>query len=243
MRHVVITRFNMPFPGGKYLDRDWLRQRFDLCDMFCFPSLRTQTCREFSWLILFHMRLPVEFYDRIAYYAVGVDVIPHFTTKPDPIGMRRALCEHWETEPEWIITTRLDSDDALSRDHIERVQNAAQAGRREFLEFPRGWVWSEGNVTPRTYPKNPFLSLVEPFDGFQTAYCVPHPRAADAAPVRTVDDRPAWLQVVHGGNVSNRVPRASGDWRPAEALLDTFSFRLAPTVPRIAEPRQSESGQ
>lgn len=176
-KHIVITRFNVPFDCNCHLDNEWIGRRFDLCDALCFPSLQGQTIRNFSWMPVFHVNTPARWYSRIAKYAKKVNTVPVFLASFDPDSLRRALRDRWRKMPEWIISTRLDSDDALARDHIARVQSLADFTRREFLNFQLGWIWRRGQICIRTYPSNPFLSLIEQSECFQSCYCVPHPRA------------------------------------------------------------------
>ncbi len=239
-KHIVITRFNVPFDCNCHLDNEWIGRRFDLCDALCFPSLQGQTIRNFSWMPVFHVNTPARWYSRIAKYAKKVNTVPVFLASFDPDSLRRALRDRWRKMPEWIISTRLDSDDALARDHIARVQSLADFTRREFLNFQLGWIWRRGQICIRTYPSNPFLSLIEQSECFQSCYCVPHPRAASAAPIRQIADLPAWLQVVHGGNLSTHVPNGEHKWFPAETLYDSFELRLD-RLAAIGEPSVSKN--
>src|SRR5699024_5631983 len=60
-------------------------------------------------------------------------------------------------------------------------------------------------VYERTDRVNAFCSVVEPADAPLTCWVDWHNRLSRHMPVREIRGAPAWLQVVHGSNVSNRV--------------------------------------
>src|SRR5260370_36729053 len=70
---------------------------------------------------------------------------------------------------------------------------------------------------------NPFMSVVEPIDSFQTVWCAPHSQIAERWPVRQIADSPMWTQIVHGSNVINRLESTA--WR-RPALLAIGAFPL-----------------
>ena len=104
-----------------------------------------------------------------------------------------------------LVTTRLDSDDALSANYLAQVLEAA-AGWRGFINAPRGYRLCEGNVVRCVDRAGPFLSFVEELCGRspQTVFQVRHDRAEQRGPVLQLKGRPNWLQVLHGGNLANR---------------------------------------
>ena len=106
----------------------------------------------------------------------------------------------------YLITTRLDNDDALSNDHMASVQRAFQDQSREFISFPFGLQSLRGHLYNVYWTANPFLSLIERVgnDGrFTTVFCVAHDRVRDQGKVRGIVDAPQWLQVLHGSNLHN----------------------------------------
>lgn len=63
--HFVLTRFNIPFMMHSNVslvtDTKYLQNRFSLFIDYCFPSLKQQTCQNFSWIVLFDERTPKAF--------------------------------------------------------------------------------------------------------------------------------------------------------------------------------------
>ena len=58
IKHIVITRFNLKIwqkdkSNKTTLGEDWMEERFNLFERFCFPSLMHQSDKNFRWLCLF----------------------------------------------------------------------------------------------------------------------------------------------------------------------------------------------
>jgi hypothetical protein len=109
-------------------------------------------------------------------------------------------------EPEWLLTTRLDNDDGLHEDFAARVQDAQTLQRAEVLNGPVGIILCGDRAYRQRHLSNAFISLSEPFSARKTIFEVQYHIHADKFyPVRQLEPEPMWLQVIHGGNVSNRV--------------------------------------
>jgi hypothetical protein len=186
----------------------WLDHRLKLFEDFCLPSVVSQTDQNFEWFIYFDELTPVDYLERIKV----------ITAKYKNISIK--LCALWETavvakdiaesvddNTKWIITTRLDNDDGLHRDFVSSL-HAASGEKEEFLNFPRGIIFYSGKCYLYQHLSNAFMSLVEPVTNPHTVWCVAHEQAATIAPVRQLSDAPAFLQVVHDKNVSNK-PRGT----------------------------------
>src|SRR5262249_1091214 len=80
---------------------------------------------------------------------------------------------------------------------------------------------------------NAFITLSEPTEGFRSVWGNTHEEAPQVAPVRQVDDRPGWLQVIHDRNISNRV---RGRRAPATRLHEEFSLDFGDEVAADSAP-------
>ena len=120
----------------------------------------------------------------------------------------------------YLITTRLDNDDAISSDHLAAVQGEFAEQGKEFVTFPVGMQLYRGHLYNVVWSSNPFLSLIEKVgsDGhFSTVCCVAHTRVHSAGRVRSLMRPPAWLQVIHGDNLGNSLrgwPRIRSESHP-----------------------------
>lgn len=241
--HAVMTRFNMPTPGRESQIRNrpgWLAGRFDLFERHCLPSIAAQTSRDFHWVIYFDVETPQEFRDRIERCRQVFPFTPYFTEFFPGEGWPRSLRETLGQTTPWLLTTRFDSDDALSMDHVARLQAAVSRERptgRVSFNLTEGIVIGDGRVYAHSHPCNAFASWFEPWDDqARTCMSINHMRMAEFGPILQVDGPAAWLQVVHGGNVSNKV---RGRRVGAEALRGRFpegvAGELKPTsVPEMA---------
>jgi hypothetical protein len=239
-RHAIITRFNVRYreTAHKWLEAKgvnplWLAERFDLFEKYCLPTVLAQTCQEFVWFIYFDSATPPVFIERAHRVRAGRDNIRIvFCDVYDQGLLERDLRGELVPEPEWLLTTRLDNDDGLQRDFVKRLHETLRFSGTEALNFPNGIVYAGRRTYLYRHESNAFLSLLEPFDDFKTVLFVQHPEMPKVAPVRQIEGDPAWLQVVHQSNISNRV---RGRRVPAARALEGFAVAGEGTAPQRSE--------
>ena len=206
--HVILTRFNLATPGREFAIRTqpgWLDGRFDLFRTWCLPAMGAQTDARFRWLVFFDEGTPAPHRAEIERLRREVPFEPVFTGLFASAGWGRAVREVVAPTTEWLLTTRLDSDDALACDFVERLRGAARPEAAAW-NFRHGLIRADDALYAVRHPNNAFFSLSERMDGaIRTASDIQHMRLFEEGPVRQIDGAPAWLQLVHGGNVSNRV--------------------------------------
>ncbi|QLA17683.1 glycosyltransferase [Desulfolutivibrio sulfoxidireducens] len=218
--HFLITRFNVNIEPTDFLPRlgnAWLSLRFDLFQKFCFPFVSGQSRQQFSWLVLFDRQTPKRFAALIRSYERYPNFIPvvcgeYESILPRVIETMRRI----SPDAEWLLTTRLDNDDALARNFMHTVQEAARdilaqhqfPGNRCYMNLPNGLQYHKRALYAFTDPTNAFVSLLEPAASPKTVFWVDHPAIHTKAPVFQIEAPPLWLQTVHGTNVYN-YPRGS----------------------------------
>lgn len=212
VKHFLLTRFNVAAPGREEAIRlrpGWLEGRFDLFRAYCLPSVAAQTRQDFEWIVLFDNETPEEFKVEIsklqAVYFFRAEFTPFF--EMDKIVPRLMKASE---DAEWLLTTRLDSDDILAADHVARLREAINPERPQVVNFFQGLILSIEGTRPRLYSirdyANPFSSLFEPVgSSVRTIWGEKHVDIERLAPITQIGDPPAWLQIVHGSNVSNRI--------------------------------------
>jgi hypothetical protein len=205
--HLLLTRFNTAVdfaPSARRLETNWLSARLALFEQYCLPSVAGQRGAEFDWLVFFDAATPGWFKEQISTFAPPVK--PIFVEGPatDEVIARLVLQTGLVSSP-YLITTRLDNDDAISKDHLALVQGAFRRQDREFITFPFGMQSFRSHLYSVYWPSNPFLSLIERVsDGRPTTvFCVAHDRVGDANKLRKVLCSPQWLQVLHDSNLRN----------------------------------------
>lgn len=208
---VIMTRFNLAMPQRNAIRQrpGWLEGRFDLFERYCLPSVASQTVGDFHWVIYFDIDTPAPFRARIEECRKVFPFIAHFTPHFGAEGWPRSLREILgPPSTRWLVTSRLDNDDALAIDHVERLHTAMaeKPPVRGSINFRKGLLLGGDRVYELDHLSNAFAHHVEPWDDKAvTCRTVNHLKLAEFGPVRQIGGPPAWLQVVHGGNVSNKV--------------------------------------
>ena len=206
--HLLLTRFNTSLefsPSLKRLDRKWLEARLILFEQYCLPSVVTQSCPNFKWLVFCDADSPKWFKEKMDAY--GDLLLPVYIEGPatDQV-IARSVATAGIVSSQYLITTRLDSDDAIGANHLRLVQRAFKRQSRTFLLFPFGLQLYRGQLFNTYWQSNPFLSMIERIstDGsFTTVMCVEHNLVRTAGEVQCIFSVPQWLQVIHGANLQN----------------------------------------
>lgn len=228
--HFLITRFNLlHMPGCSVPDRKtwiaWTNGRFSIFQNFCLPSIINQTNKKFKWLIYFDATTPSEFDDQInslmrydfidICYANGYD---DFQVK-----YSQDIQQRISSNTKWIITSRLDNDDCLHCQAIERIQKEFIPVDRFMISLTLGYVYSmeSQKLSKYYYPMSPFISLIEKSGSVAGIFQKSHIawdvlqlhifkelynryfRKNEKRKVCFVLDDVLWIQLYHGGNVSN----------------------------------------
>jgi hypothetical protein len=208
--HVITTWFNVRFSDHDLgLDPDWLEHRFQLFDDFCFPAMRGQTSQEFRWLVFFDPATPEPYRSRIEEYAKWACFRPVFVDYWTYEIMHEEVQALRTPGREYLITTRLDNDDALARDYVELLHAQFSGQKFEFVNFQSGLVWYRGKVYEQSHRSSSFANLIEWVDpddprGPRTVLSIDHMSIAGSGTVRQLATPPAWMLVVHGRNLMNR---------------------------------------
>jgi Putative rhamnosyl transferase len=229
--HLLVTRFNVMFrspadPSAvtKCLDAEWLDARLTLFERYCAPSVAAQHDKEFTWLILIHPKTPAAVRTRLRQAAEAEQTeVPLGRVRQ---AMRRVLAER-EGDSPYLITSRLDSDDALHVSYMQRVHAGFDHQELECLDLPGGYTYDPRtkDVRSRVSHQNPFISLVERSNGEpQTVFSIRHGDIDQVAPIRALDEAPAWLQVIHGGNIRNKMQGDEFSGDVAELLRTEFAI-------------------
>lgn len=210
-QHFILTAFNIDFnlrPRTLILGKEYLEKRFELFEKICLPSVTSQSCKNFKWLVFFDSETPTQFKQRIEKLQQKENFIAVYT-KPlvtqDIWG--KTVQKYLAEDTQFVITSNLDNDDALSNNFIALVQNNFSYQDFEFINFPFGYMLREDGLFLREYLSSPFLSLIERVDSVVTCKVISHrllQKLSDqGVQVNQIISQPAWLQIVHDSNVKN----------------------------------------
>jgi hypothetical protein len=209
MDHVLLTRFNLPSAGRESQVRaqeGWLRNRVDLFQRFCLPSVKAQTCGNVHWIVYFDPESPSWLIDSVPRLASEGGFVPIFRATVSHDQLVEDLTNVVGKPRGRLITTNLDNDDGLALDFAERLQLQARIPTdRTAIYFSRGMILAGKDLYSRTDRRNAFCSVVESWEQPATCWADWHNLLGKSMAVMEIAGGPAWLQVVHGGNVSNRV--------------------------------------
>jgi hypothetical protein len=232
-QHLLITRFNIRHPGAGYTGAfapGWLDGRMRLFEDYCLPTVHQQSCRDFRWKVFCDKETDLAVLERIRSASDLVDVVLH----PRIGGLN--IAGFVEPGTEIMISSRLDSDDALHVDFIagvqQRLEEFAASGEEKLLHnFRKGFKLDA--VGRRVFrcemPNSPFLSLFERTDAATPPHGVMvgnHSKMHEQFPSVQDDALAGWLQVIHGGNVLNKIGRRDVEVRRSALRPEDFRIRL-----------------
>ncbi len=220
IRHFILTRFNIRLwktdrDGNPVRTVKWLEHRFELFERFCLPSVRSQTCQDFLWIVLFDTYTPDSFRDRISgYRAACPQMIPVFVEPGDgwkyPAIFREEVVSRMGDAGR-VITTYLDNDDALSINFVEDLQRRAAAlDDVVFVRYTDGYQYytDHGYLMRIHYRRNHFVSVVEPGlpEGVKTIYGYGshfYIERLAGVEIEDIPEKRMWCEVIHEKNKDN----------------------------------------
>lgn len=215
IKHAILTRFNLATPGREKAIRNqpgWLEERFELFERYCLPTVAAQTLRDFHWIVFFDQETPAAFKDRIERLRKVQEFHPYYTGLFPADGWANAIREVLgpQLEGTRLLTTRLDNDDGLACDYVERLRD--EASLIETLKMPiafnftQGFILYQNRLYSHRHTSNAFASLFESFGmSMRTVATIPHMDLENQVALHQIDGPGAWLQVIHETNVSNKI--------------------------------------
>lgn len=215
-QHYILTRFNLRAADWtttknkeKVLTEEWLKERFDLFENYCFSSVKNQSNQNFKWLVFFDINTPETYKLKVEeycksyenFYPFFIDGMPNFL--PEIIKNIKIL----DTE-KYIITSRLDNDDSIHEDYINVVQSYFNNQDHLAIDLIDGYTLQIGEKIRLGFQKhlyNPFISLIEKKDDFKTVWFRSrHGSWKYEKKIIRVKDKRLWLGIIHSKNKVNQ---------------------------------------
>lgn len=227
--HFLITRFNVStdYSIGTELDNTWLNHRCSLFENYCLPSVLAQVNKNFTWIILLNEKTPSLYITRIK--KACLNGIPSFKILFVGLDFEQSIKDYFSSLPnrtEFLITSRLDNDDAIHKSFIHCIQELFNKQNYTFIEFINGYTYSLKNKTlrRRIFKGNPFATLIEKFsDSFTTVHCGPHLKLRSKGEFIVLETPVAWIQFIHE---NNRWNEESGELISENISLITKEFNF-----------------
>lgn len=220
--YFILTRFNIRLwnkdkEGQPVRTKKWLEHRFELFERYCLPSVKYQTCPDFTWIVLFDSTTPERFKDKISEYQnecpqlVPVFVEPQNGRYFAQIFEREVRSKISEVRCDKVLTTYLDNDDSLNVRLVEDLRQRVQSvDDGTFFYYTEGYQYFTDHqyLMKIHYPRNHFVSVVEKGNpstvktiyGYGSHYYID--KIKDVK-IEYVNDLPMWCQVVHDKNMGN----------------------------------------
>ena len=232
--HVILTRYSVRMFGTTDFTDDWLAYRWGFFRDALAASLSRQTVSSFTWLVFFDAASPDWLRDLVDEASPGLFTPIWHDGSWGQEAIQQAV-ESVASRP-YLITTRVDSDDAVSRVFVEDIQERFAEQESMYVNLMHGvQVDRSGRLFNAHFTENGFISYIErrvakepPRTVF---WCMAHEESSSFAPVLNVVGPPRWMQVIHGSNVANSVRglRARPDHVAPDFDVDLpFTARLGP---------------
>ncbi|WP_026970214.1 glycosyltransferase [Algoriphagus terrigena] len=184
-KHFLITRLNVFYkkkmPQYGYDPEEWLIGRIKIFKDYCFPSVANQSTKNFQWIFYIDSETPEE---------IRIDLESLFNPYPNfhlishkflDFAIFRFLEEDIfniaERNFDYLITTRLDTDDMLHIKFLQEIQSQFKGSDYLPINFNNGYVYDifSGVTAKVSHKFNPFMSLIS--------------KVEDGIPVKTIFHR------------------------------------------------------
>ena len=229
IQHFVLTRFNVRFaffinqqghgewPGA---DPAYLDCRLAFFEKYCLPAMKRQTV-PFRWLVFFSSLTPETYKERVRAYVHDCPSFePVFVKDEKPIEgsdmqetFYRYVGERLDADAEWVVTTRIDNDDAFNVQALAWIRQSAEETLSEgrasgaflvVLRHGNVWLLAHDFTQACSWMGNHFLSLVCPRSDRRQVLSFDHRKVKDQGmPVVVNPAKHAWLEIVNGTNLGN----------------------------------------
>jgi len=101
----------------------WMENRFELFERFCVPSVRNQSVKDFTWLVVFDAKTPQRYLDRADRIGRDCHLVSLRAERGHRRTLRRYAAQTLKPDTEYLITSRIDNDDAVHGDFMKTVQD------------------------------------------------------------------------------------------------------------------------
>lgn len=214
-KHFLITRFNLRNPewdvtknNEKLLTDEWMNERMWFFENFCFPSVVNQSCQDFEWLLYFDSTTSDLIKNRVASLiskhpfikVFFINGMPAFASEVKNYIIANTSQYHY------LITSRIDNDDAIHREFIGEIQNQFKEQDFLVLDVIKGYslqIKPTVMLGKKEHIFNPFLSLIEVNNDPKTIWHFDHNHWKKETRVRQITHKRLWIAVIHEKNKIN----------------------------------------
>jgi len=234
-QHFIISRFNLSLYDcmSEQVAEVWMYYRMSLFDTFCYPSIVNQENQNFIWLVFLSDKTP-EHYRQL--FSKHNRMIPIYCKEQgfDDIQIKGFVNKHIkqfvDSDAEYLITSRVDIDDMISKDYVQSVQTEMPMTDNTNLVFSLGYVLDLPSKTlmERKYVYNQFPSYIEKnTDNFKTVWFAGHHQIHLTTETKIIEQGRKWCWILHAknkhpGSILKNYRSSVAD---IECLQNQFSYR------------------
>lgn len=264
MQAIGLCRFSYPAMGGFQVNHesssaraDYLyapnrmEERFRTFKCLTLPALKKQTDENFIFIVLTGSDLPKDYAERLFELLDGFSQVALVQREPGPhrTVMQEVINQFRDDRKEPCLQFRLDDDDAVSVDFIEKLREAAQdlrpmlrKHRHMAIDFCRGFVASpfqKGLLTAQTIQScwTPALAVSARRGTEKTVMNFAHAKLAHNMPLVSFGDQPMFVRGHNAYNDSRQKARVKHfNLEPQDAAQEAmFKERFAIDADQIRE--------
>jgi hypothetical protein len=239
--HYLATRFNIKVSrfgpenmDSPVMDAAWLEKRLSLFLQYCAPSVLVQSQPNFIWLIYLDPETPKEIMRRIDFLLHDTIKVEFCFVEDYPAMLSDLQNKIRRSESPYVITTRMDNDDVISKHFIHHIQTAFLQKHRMVINFLSGYEYSRADKVLKKWNvrfHNQFISLIEKSgaDDILSVYGFPHWKLPVGSEIINLKVGPQWLYIRHelnysGGGITG-IPQLI---RPSDLKLFPESIQKMP---------------
>ncbi len=159
-KHIVFTRFDTH--SASQFDKDWLKYRLEIFKKYTLQSLLHQEVQNFAiWI-----RYCTDFKEEVKEfnkYLKSLSIPCFFTYFKDGVDYETDELYEYVKDSEFVIETRIDSDDMYSKDAMSEIQNEEITANQIYI-FQDGYLYRESTDKLYRYLGScaPFYTCVHP---------------------------------------------------------------------------------
>ena len=210
----------------------WIRNRLNLFENTCYKSICEQTDQNFKWFLCStESMLTQEQVARLKTLSKDNIRFVFLEDKKSWQTFLREIIKEESKNVDKVLTMRVDSDDILAHDFVEVAKNLSLKTKQNndvVINYSSGYeFFNKQNrfVLRSRRDTNMFISLSEDAKKDEYKLCIfdQHPRMNKHFDVIQWNDRPMWLQLLHGKNIYTHRPMGKQRITELEDIKSRFS--------------------
>ncbi len=246
-KHFIFTRVNLGYKDriGKinkdlFNEKSWLNYRFEIFFRTCLPSIINQKDQNFLWYIYLDSQTPIKYINELKDKISDKD---NFIVELREGGFGslldhsvNSIKEYGIQNFEYLITTRIDSDDMIHQDYISDIQANFNYQKYVSINFNRGLVYDLRSKMLGTAinKSNPFITVIEKVESensFKTVFHQEHSKFIfEKERVEIKSRKRMWVMTIHDLNINTNF-YGNPILFQFSALIEGFQFNFINNAP------------